>query len=65
MLKLGHKYDLTTVSLVLHIPKTVAKAEPAAPLDSAETLLKQAQQMMREATADLKAGGRNAGRAAV
>ena len=57
VLKLGHKYDLTTVSLVLHIPKTVAKAEPAAPLDSAETLLKQAQQMMREATADLKAGG--------
>ena len=28
VLKLGHKYDLTTVSLVLHIPKPAAKAEP-------------------------------------
>ncbi len=56
VLKLDHKYDLTIVSLVLHIPKpAAAKAEPAAQGDSVDALLKQAQQMMREAAADVTA----------
>jgi hypothetical protein len=57
VLKLSHKYDLTIVSLVLHLQKpAAAKAEAAAQGDSVDALLKQAQQMMREATTDLAAG---------
>jgi hypothetical protein len=60
VLKLSHKYDLTIVSLVLHLPKpAAAKAEAAAQGDSVDALLKQAQQMMREATTDLAAGTRS------
>jgi hypothetical protein len=59
VLKLGHKYDLTIVSLVLHIPKSAVKSEPATQVDSADALLKQAQQMMREAAADLAAGAKS------
>jgi hypothetical protein len=56
VLKLDHKYDLTIVSLVLHIPKpAAARAEPAAQGDSVDALLKQAQQMLREAAADVTA----------
>jgi hypothetical protein len=58
VLKLGYKYDLTTVNLVLHLPKPVAKVEPAAKTgpaaadDSVDSMMKQMQQMVREATAD-------------
>lgn len=58
-LKLSHKYDLTVANLVLHLQKpAAAKAEAAAGPqgDSVDALLKQAQQMMREATNDLAAG---------
>jgi len=56
VLKLGHKYDLTTVSLVQQLPKPAAKAEtPANQASSVDALLNQAQQMMREATADATA----------
>ncbi|MFZ0624420.1 MAG: hypothetical protein WAM76_20765 [Pseudolabrys sp.] len=59
VLKLDHKYDLTIVSLVLHIPKpAAAKAEPAAQGNSVDALLKQAQQMMREAAGDAAAVAR-------
>lgn len=56
VLKLGHKYDLTTVSLVQQVPKPAAKAEPAAKDDMADAIMKQAQQMIREATGDAIAG---------
>jgi hypothetical protein len=52
VLTLGHKYDLTTVSLVLHIPKPAVKPAPA--LNAATALddtMKQMQQMMRDAGA--------------
>ncbi len=59
-LKLSHKYDLTIANLVLHLQKpAAAKAEAAAQGDSVDALLKQAQQMMREATTDLAAGTRS------
>ena len=51
VLKLGHKYDLTIVNLVLHLPKPVAKAQPAATADSLDSMMKDKQQMVREATA--------------
>ncbi len=60
VLKLSHKYDLTIANLVLHLQKpAAAKAEAAAQGDSVDALLKQAQQMMREATTDLAAGTRS------
>ena len=52
VLKLGHKYDLTIVSLVQQVAKPAAKAEPAAKDDSIDAMMRQAQQMMRDATAD-------------
>ena len=55
VLKLGHKYDLTIVSLVQQIPKPAAKVEPAAKDDSVDAMMKQAQQMVREAPADATA----------
>ena len=60
VLKLSHKYDLTIVNLVLHLQKpAAAKAESAVQGDSVDALLKQAQQMMREATTDLADGTRS------
>jgi hypothetical protein len=56
VLKLGHKYDLTTASLVLHLPKPVAKAQPAAKADSLDSMMKEVQQMVREATAGAQIG---------
>jgi len=54
VLKLSHRYDLTIVNLVLHLQiPAAAKAEAAAQGDSVDGLLRQAQQMMREATTDL------------
>ena len=58
VLKLAHKYDLTTVSLVQQLPKPVAKVEPAAKDDSIDAMMKQAQQMARDATADMAAGAK-------
>jgi hypothetical protein len=55
-LKLGHKYDLTTVSLVQQVVKPVVKNEPTAKDDSIDTMMKQAQQLMREAASDARAG---------
>jgi hypothetical protein len=51
VLKLGRKYDLTTVRLVQQLPKAAAKAEPAT-VDPADAIIKQAQEMVRAATAD-------------
>ena len=61
VLKLSHKYDLTIANLVLHLQKpAAAKAEAGcAKATSVDALLKQAQQMMREATTDLAAGTRS------
>jgi hypothetical protein len=62
VLKLSHEYDLTIANLVLHLQKpaaTKAEAAAAAQGDSVDALLKQAQQMMREATTDLAAGTRS------
>lgn len=61
VLKLGHKYDLTIASLVLHIQKPAVKVEPAQPAaqgDSIGALLNEAQKMMREVTADAAAGSK-------
>ena len=61
VLRLGHKYDLTTVSLVQELPKPVAKAEfPATQANSIDALLKQAQQMVRQAAADAAASQKSA-----
>jgi hypothetical protein len=51
VLKLGRKYDLTTVRLVQQLPKVAAKAEPAT-VDPADAITKQVQEMVRAATAD-------------
>jgi hypothetical protein len=59
VLKLGHKYDLTIVSLVQQLPRPAAKAEPAAKDDSIDAMMKQAQQMMRDATAEAAAGAKS------
>ena len=59
VLKLAHKYDLTTVSLVQQLPKAAAKAEPAARDDTVDAIMKQAQQMVREATAEAIASKRS------
>ncbi|MBI3703756.1 MAG: hypothetical protein HY244_07905, partial [Rhizobiales bacterium] len=56
VLKLGHKYDLTIVSLVQQVAKPVVKNEPAAKEDSIDAMMKQAQQLMREAASDVRAG---------
>jgi hypothetical protein len=46
-LKLNHKYDLTTVSLVLQVKEPAVK--PAAKEDSVDEIMKQAQQAIRQA----------------
>ena len=61
VLKLSRKFDLTVVSIVQEIPKAVPKAEPAAGIqssgnDSIDAMMRQAQQMVRDATADALAG---------
>jgi hypothetical protein len=48
-LKLGHEYDLTTVSLVQRINKPAVSEAPKT--DSLESMLKEAQQMARDLTA--------------
>ena len=54
VLKIGRKYDLTTVSLALQVNKPpAATAAPRA--DSFDDMLKQAQQMARNAGVDLNA----------
>jgi hypothetical protein len=57
VLKLSRKYDLTVVSIVQEIPKAAPKAESAAGIqssgnDSIDAMMRQAQQMIRDATAD-------------
>jgi hypothetical protein len=57
VLRLSQKYDFTVVSLVQKLPKPAVKAEPAARAepsgnDSIDAMMKQAQQMVRDATAD-------------
>ena len=57
VLKLSRKYDLTVVSIVQEIAKAVPKAEPATGIqslgnDSIDAMMRQAQQMVRDATAD-------------
>ena len=61
MLKLGHKYDLTSVSLVLQVAETGRQErEPAAKADSVDAMHEgQVQQMVREATADAQAGAKS------
>jgi hypothetical protein len=59
VLKLGHQYDLTIVSLVQQLTKPEAKAEPAAKDDSIVAMMRQAQQLMREATSDAMAGAKS------
>jgi len=58
VLTIGHKYDLTTVSLVLHLPKPVAKAEPAVKNGSVDAMMKEMQQMVRDATIEMNAGAK-------
>ena len=48
VLKLGHKYDLTTVSLVQRLPKPAAKPSNNTSIDA---MMKEAQQMIRQAEA--------------
>ncbi|HMJ43501.1 MAG TPA: hypothetical protein VK522_14615 [Pseudolabrys sp.] len=61
VLKLSRKYDLTIATIVQEIPKTAPKSEPvisAAPSgnDSIDAMMRQAQQMVRDATADAMTG---------
>ena len=58
VLKLGHKYDLTTVSIVQQIAISSAKAEPAGKDGSADAMMKDMQRMVRDATADVNATAR-------
>lgn len=50
VLKLGHEYDLTTVSLVLHLAKPAARELPASKSDMLDSAMKDMQRMVREAT---------------
>jgi hypothetical protein len=59
VLKISRKYDLAVVSIVQEIPKTAPKSEPAVAAgpsgnDSIDAMMRQAQQMVRDATADAK-----------
>lgn len=71
VLKLGHAYDLTTVSLVQQIAKAAPVAEPAPRADGApggdsiDAIMRQAQQMVREATKDALPGAKPPGAAPV
>ncbi len=65
VLKLSRKYDLTIATIVQQIPKAVPKPEPvvssapAAKDDSIDAMMRQAQQMVRDATADAMAGSKS------
>ena len=63
VLKISRKYDLAVVSIVQEIPKTAPKSEPvvsSAPSgnDSIDAMMRQAEQMVRNATADAMAGAK-------
>ncbi|HEY4142606.1 MAG TPA: hypothetical protein VGM57_14390 [Pseudolabrys sp.] len=67
VLKLSRKYDLTIVSIVQQIPAAAPKAAVALPStpaasgnDSIDAMMRQAQQMVRDATADAMAGAKPA-----
>jgi hypothetical protein len=50
VLRLSHKYDLTIVSLVQHVaPKPAAKVEASPKADTVNDVMKEMQQMMRDA----------------
>lgn len=53
VLRIGRKYDMATISLALQVNKPPAAAAPRA--DSVDAMLKQAQQMARDAGVDLNA----------
>ena len=48
-LKLDHQYDLTNVSLVLHVNKPAPQAQASDPIQAVANALKEAQDMMRAA----------------
>jgi hypothetical protein len=52
VLKLGHKYDLTTVSLVQQLPKPAAKVAPAAKGEAADSIMNQTDRLIRDAIAE-------------
>ncbi len=54
-LKLGHRYDLTTVSLVRDVTKQAPKADTPAAGNSIDAMLQQAQRMIRDAKKDAAA----------
>ena len=56
VLKLTHKYDLTIVSLVQQVPKPPVTAPPSGGMSSIDAMMKQAEQMMRGAAADIPGG---------
>jgi hypothetical protein len=64
VLEIGHRYDLTNVSLVQEITKPAVKAEampstvPAAGDDPIDAMMKQAQQMVKDATSEAIAGAK-------
>lgn len=63
VLKISRKYDLAIATIVQEIPKTAPKSEPvisATPSgnDSIDAMMRQAQQMVRDATADAIAGAK-------
>lgn len=53
-LRLGYKHDLTVVSLERQMPAPVAKADPVPSGNSIDTLMKQAEQLVRDADAMTK-----------
>jgi hypothetical protein len=55
VLKLGHKYDLTTISLVLQVPASVAAANAKAQKDASDKFVKDAEAEARALTAQLEA----------
>ena len=63
VLKIGRKYDLAVATITQQIPVAAPKAAPAMPSgpaakdDSVAAMMQQAQQMMRDATADAGAAG--------
>ncbi len=60
VLKISRKYDLAVATIVQEIPKTAPKAEPVISIapsgnDSIDAMMRQARQMVRDATADTMA----------
>jgi hypothetical protein len=63
VLKISRKYDLAIATIVHEIPKTAPKSEPVistAPTgnDSIDAMMRQAQQMVHDATADAMSGAK-------